>query len=102
MNGGGKRKINMKRNKTVKIGGNINDDLVHAIKEHNYDKVVDLIINKGANVNDIDQFGNTPLHEACRKGNMKIVAFLYGSGANINAVSKYEEHLFLTLYIIHK
>ena len=89
MNGGGKRKINMKRNKTVKIGGNINDDLVHAIKEHNYDKVVGLILNEGADVNAMNQFGETPLHVACWKGNMKIVAFLYGSGANINAVSKY-------------
>jgi ankyrin repeat protein len=42
------------------------------------------IIKKGADVNSVDKFGDTPLHYAARSGNLTIIEYLVQNGAKIN------------------
>jgi ankyrin repeat protein len=58
--------------------------LMMASLEGNYD-LVELLINKGANVNYICPLGWTALMIACINCHVKIIEFLIEKGANINA-----------------
>ena len=49
-----------------------------------YRKVLDLLIEKGIDINKINRQGETPLHSACLKVNIPAVAFLIERGANCN------------------
>lgn len=48
-----------------------------------------LLLEKGARVNSRDNYGNTPLHDACYSGHMDIVIILLEGGANINSKGKF-------------
>ena len=48
---------------------------------------VKLFISKGANVNERDSWGKTPLHYACEKGYTEVVELLISRGAAVNTVS---------------
>jgi len=76
--------------------------LVQAIKQYNrrdrslfgYGKetvleIINILLDNGANVNGIDQFGRTALMEAVQYGNEKIVEALLKHGANVNAADEY-------------
>jgi len=54
-----------------------------ARKEH--ESMVELLINKGANVNSVDADASTPLHLAAQSGNFDIVQLLLTNSADINA-----------------
>ena len=43
------------------------------------------LIEKGANVNTRDEYGNKPIHDAVKKGDSELVSRLIEKGANINA-----------------
>jgi len=51
----------------------------------NYTNIVELLIDKGANVNSPSQSGNMPLMVAAENRNVDIVKMLLKAGANINA-----------------
>jgi ankyrin repeat protein len=59
--------------------------VVHSAEE--YAKIVEFLIEKGANVNNIEKYENTPLHHAVEGGCEKIVRILLNHGAKINAVN---------------
>lgn len=58
--------------------------LLDAVKENQFEKAK-LLIEKGANVNSKDKYGDTPLHAAILQGNIEIAKLLLKNGADINA-----------------
>ena len=56
-------------------------------------KTVKLLIDKGANVNDENNCGITPLHNSCSKGKFYISKLLIENGADINAIDNKGEHV---------
>ncbi|MDN3549296.1 ankyrin repeat domain-containing protein [Mucilaginibacter aquaedulcis] len=48
---------------------------------------VELLINQGADLNELDEFGNSPLHWAVMGGYYDIVKILLEAGANPNVLS---------------
>ncbi|MBN8829005.1 MAG: ankyrin repeat domain-containing protein [Sphingobacteriia bacterium] len=53
----------------------------------NYLEVVKLLLEKGANINIQDKYGDTPIHAAAALGNIEIIKFLYENGAKVNATN---------------
>jgi ankyrin repeat protein len=47
--------------------------------------VIRLLINRGANIESVDEIGNTPLLTACWEGNVVMAIELIDKGANVNA-----------------
>lgn len=45
------------------------------------------LIDKGTDVNARDEFGDTPLHNACQGGRIQLVNLLISNGADVNAVN---------------
>ncbi len=52
------------------------------------EKVIDLFLQRGVNVNTPDRVGLTPLHEAARTANLTAATHLIIKGADVKAVSK--------------
>lgn len=50
-------------------------------------QIVDLLVNRGADVNSRTRNGTTPLHTAVLYSRLEIAEFLIGKGANVNAES---------------
>jgi hypothetical protein len=65
-------------------------ELFDTIKEGDAD-AVKAKIKEGANVNDKDEHGRTPLHKAAAKGDKEIVETLIEYGANVNAIDNQKE-----------
>ncbi|NSM56492.1 ankyrin repeat domain-containing protein [Wolbachia endosymbiont of Atemnus politus] len=63
----------------------INQELFDAVEQGNLSKVQECL-EKGADVNDTNNWGWTPLHWAASDGKLEIVKFLVSKGANIHAV----------------
>jgi ankyrin repeat protein len=47
-------------------------------------KIINLLVRYGAKVDEFDEFGNSPLHLACYKGNLNVVRSLIYNKANVN------------------
>lgn len=62
---------------------NYSDNLISAVYYSEYQKIQDFV-SSGANVNEKDTNGDTPLIIAARNGNAPIVKYLCDSGANVN------------------
>ena len=55
-------------------------------------KVAELLISKGANVNEKNNYGKTPLHYASQNGHLKVVELLISYGAAFSEImEKYEK-----------
>ena len=64
------------------------EKLHQAIKENNFELVKDLVLEKGASINNHSNFGITALHTAVVYGkSLDIVRFLTANGADVNAKS---------------
>lgn len=48
-------------------------------------KIVELLIDKGLDVNSVDSYGLTTLHFAIKYGNLEVVKLLIANGINVNA-----------------
>ena len=62
--------------------------ILHVLADIRTSTYVKLIIDKIKNIDPYDVFGQTPLHRACVKSNLKTVKILIQHGANVNAVTK--------------
>ncbi|EAY16580.1 Protein phosphatase 1 regulatory inhibitor subunit 16A, putative [Trichomonas vaginalis G3] len=51
---------------------------------NNSKETAEVLISHGANMNEKDEDGNTPLHEAAKNNCKEIVELLISHGANIN------------------
>ena len=63
---------------------------LHIAAEKGYTEIIELLVNKDADVESKDQWGKTPLHWAVLKGRTKIVEFLLSKGANIDSTDKFD------------
>jgi ankyrin repeat protein len=58
--------------------------LIMAVEKNN-EKMVEALVNSGANVNEKDSFGDTPLHAAAAAGNLNITKYLIEKKAYVDA-----------------
>ena len=61
--------------------------ILHVLADIRTSTYVKMIIDKIKNIDPYDLFGQTPLHRACVKSNLKTVKILIQHGANVNAVT---------------
>ncbi len=67
----------------------LNEELLKAICDKKDYSHIEEIINKGANINQPNEYGDPPLFYACFYGDAKTVITLIANGADINYVSNY-------------
>ena len=53
-----------------------------------HEKIVEFLVKCGANVNGLNDYGETPLYAACLEGHEKIVECLVKGGAEINLTNR--------------
>lgn len=58
------------------------------IHNGNFEEAIKLLIDKGADINFKDKYGNTVLMNACIMNNTELVKLLLENGADINAKDK--------------
>ncbi|MCA7010200.1 ankyrin repeat domain-containing protein [Wolbachia endosymbiont of Tribolium confusum] len=58
--------------------------------EYGHEKTVEVLLKKGANVNEKDYFDRTPLHLTVFSGHESVVNALIAAGADVNAVDRDE------------
>ncbi|VDI58627.1 Hypothetical predicted protein, partial [Mytilus galloprovincialis] len=70
---------------------NITDEVtcIHAAYKYGNIHIVQLLIDRGASVDTIGNFGLTLLHRACKEGHCNIVKILIDEGVDINASDMY-------------
>lgn len=61
------------------------DMTIHEAASRGHAETVAQLLDRGADVNAMDERGWTPLHLAARRGNTETAALLLDSGADINA-----------------
>jgi ankyrin repeat protein len=66
-------------------------ELFKAIKENNIEKVKSLILDRSADINAIDELGNTTLMRAAERGSTEVVKLLLDHGADINTKDEHGE-----------
>ena len=66
-------------------------------------KIIDQLIDAGADINSQNKYGNTPLYSAVSLGNTKMLSLLIKKGADVNAKldHEYENKNFGQKYILH-
>ena len=62
----------------------IEDTPLHRAVSYKHKEVVELLINKGADLNAKDSLEQTPLHEAIQNKQKEIASLLINKGANLN------------------
>ena len=61
---------------------------IHIATKRGNIEILELLIKKGANVNQVDKNGNAPIHMAVKQKNPKILELLLDNGANINHLNR--------------
>jgi len=72
---------------TVKHSDSDGYTALHRASYNNHPEIIDLLVEKGANLSACTKEGWTPLHSASRWGHHKAVQRLLAAGANVNAQS---------------
>jgi ankyrin repeat protein len=62
--------------------------LLHRAASHGHDTVVQLLLDRGADVNAADLYRRTPLHCASKNSHLEVVRLLLDQGANIDAANR--------------
>ncbi len=66
------------------------DDALICASYNGHKEIVKMLLDKSANVNQLDKYGNTALIHAAIEGNKEIVQMLLDKSADINQENKYE------------
>lgn len=74
----------------LELGGSALGSAICCCKNVKF-SIVRLLVAAGSNVNAIDEFGQTPLHNAVRMGSFDIVKFLVEHGADINILDNFKK-----------
>jgi ankyrin repeat protein len=61
---------------------------LHSAATEGHKEIAELLIVEGANVNEKDKFGFTPLHDAAHEGHRKVAELLIAEGADVNLMNK--------------
>ncbi len=61
-----------------------NQSMLFYAAAYNHLELVKFLVENGININAVDKYGNTALHQAARKGFLPIVKYLVGNGGNVN------------------
>ncbi len=64
---------------------------LHIASNNSHLSIVELVISKGAKVNDKNKNGDSPILLASREGHLSIVELLISKGANVNDSNDYHE-----------
>jgi len=77
---------------------------IHTSSIKNRLKDIKKYLNQGIDVDSLGEYGCTPLHYACREGNIEIVEFLIKNGADVNIKNRYSTlyPLFEALCLLNK
>src|SRR5574343_1813404 len=62
--------------------------LIHRAAINGYYEICELLVNMGANINELDDDGNTALHSACISDNPDIIKLFLAKGMSINTLNK--------------
>eukprot|EP01134_Creolimax_fragrantissima_P004316 CFRG4316T1 len=57
---------------------------LHWVAGDNEPKMVEMLLKRGAHIDTRDDWGQTPLHQACYAGNLEVVNILVSYGADVN------------------
>ena len=76
--------------------GRQNQSLLHQAAQTDSVELIELLIDKGIDVNVKNRTGQTPLHLACRSGNKEVVELLIDKGADVNAKAQ-SQNQFITV-----
>lgn len=55
------------------------------------EEILSLMLRKGADIEMRNRWGETPLHNTCKRGNLESSIYLVDNGADINAVDTFGE-----------
>ena len=69
----------------IRARGKHNDALLHRAALNGNDKVISVLIQHGAEVNERGEFGRTALHDACDKGHVACIHELMRFGSDVEA-----------------
>eukprot|EP01104_Vermistella_antarctica_P014246 TRINITY_DN4445_c0_g1_i1.p1 TRINITY_DN4445_c0_g1~~TRINITY_DN4445_c0_g1_i1.p1 ORF type:complete len:1074 (+),score=331.75 TRINITY_DN4445_c0_g1_i1:171-3392(+) len=81
----------------IRLNKDGNSPLVYLVRQggteeiYQYLNVLQLMVDKGADVNARNRNGEAPLHSACIRGNLDSVRFLLQNNANVNMVNRLGE-----------
>ena len=62
---------------------------MHIAANKSHKETIELLIAKGADVNEKGKYGRTPLHEAATYGHKEVAELLIAEGADVNAKDKW-------------
>jgi ankyrin repeat protein len=55
------------------------------------EEILTLMLKRGADVEMRNKWGETPLHNTCKRGNLETTVYLLNNGADINAIDNFGE-----------
>jgi hypothetical protein len=83
------KKLLSENKRLVHETGEDGETLLHNASLHGSPKVVQLLVQHGANLNAKDKYGGTPIHDAISGGNVEIVRTLASLGASMEIKDGY-------------
>ncbi|HFU75743.1 MAG TPA: ankyrin repeat domain-containing protein, partial [Arcobacter sp.] len=76
-----------KKSFLAKKGGKLYGTTLHNAIYHKHSRIALFLINQGTPLNERDVQGNTPLHLATQRGNLRLVRTLVQNGASIHIIN---------------
>ena len=64
------------------------------------EEILGLMLKRGADIEMRNKWGETPLHNTCKRGNLETTVYLLNNGADINAIDNFGETGSLPVYFV--